>query len=112
MATFLDRVRQESTSDWETDGGWIANTEFCPLFAFWAAGGTTTAALKSRYSMTTAQAAQLDAIIATRPAAPLLLLNVPAYVQWVDKIIGVLHLASQYATGFNTNAAIVSALGI
>lgn len=112
MASFLDRVRQESASNWDTDGGWIANTEFCPMFLIWAAGGITTAALKSRYSMTAGQATQLDTLIATRPAAPLLLLNVPAYVQWADKICSVIHLASQYAVGFDTDALVKTALGI
>lgn len=112
MASFLDRVRTEATSDWQTDGGQIFHTEFCPLFQLWASGGISTAAVKSRYSMTTAQGNQLDAIIATRPAAPLLLLNVPAYVQWVDKVIGILNLACQYATGFDTDASVRTALGI
>lgn len=110
MASFLDRIR--SDSDYADDGGYINQDEFRGWMAMYASGVVTAAQIKSYYSCTTAQSAQLDAIFATRPSSPLLLLNVPAYVQWADKVVGIIQAACGYWTGFTTDALVKAALGI
>lgn len=110
MATLLDRVLH--TNDWVTDGGELSAQPFGYALCMYTAGLWTAANIKTQFDMTTSQGAQLDAILATRPAAPLLLLNVPAYVQWADKVIGIIWAAQAAWPPFDTEAEVKTALGI
>jgi hypothetical protein len=110
MASLLDRIR--CANDWDTDGGYVNPAEFNAYLQLWAAGNVSTATFKSHFSMTTAQGNQLDDILATRPAAPLLLINVAPYVLWSDKVAGIINLASQYVPEFDTDGEVQTALGI
>lgn len=110
MATLLDRLRQDS--DYLTDGNVIYPTDLAAYILAWSGGALTTAQFKTAFNMTSVQGTQLDAILATRPAAPLLLLNVPAYVQWVGKLAGLFIMIGAYQPLVDTDAKSKAALGI
>lgn len=110
MASFVDRTR--FANDWDTDGGFVSPQDLENLLSIYVAGGISAADIKSFFSMTTAQATQFDAILATRPSSPLLLLNVPAFVQWKDKISGVIWASSAGYPNYDTDAKVRAALGI
>lgn len=110
MASFLDRVRY--ANDWETDGGEVEAVTVAAMIGMYAAGVCSAGDIKTHFGCTTAQGTQLDAILAARPIAPLLLLNVPAYVQWADKVEGVLRCAQYGIPPVHTDAATKTALGI
>lgn len=82
------------------------------MIDMYASGAVTAAQFKSFFSMTASQGTQLDAVLATRPVSPLLLLNVPNYVQWTDKIAGIIQAAASYWANFDTDAKVKTALGI
>lgn len=110
MASLLDRMRY--ANDFDTDGGSIDINEFGAMLKLWNAGTLTAAQFKSHFSMTTPQGDQLDDILATRPATPILFLGIPAYVAWVHKVCGVMHMAALYTSEFDTDAKVQTALGI
>lgn len=112
MATFLDRIRQDN--DFATDGGVIFYGELQRWLDLYAAGLASAGDIKTYYSMTTAQGAQFDAILATQPSSGLLptLLNAKAISQWPNKVASVLGQAQSYCGGMTTDAATKTALGI
>lgn len=105
MATMFERVLD--LADTATDGGQIPASHFTSAFRMLTGGGMTAAQFKSQFSMTTAQGNELDALMATRPAVPLLLLNVPAWAQWPDRIAGAVEMA-----GIGIGATTASALRV
>lgn len=114
MATFLDRLRCEPTSDFATDGGPIACQELERWFNLYAAGVITNTQFKAFFSMTTAQGTQLDAILATQPSTllGLSLLNAKAVSQWPNKCASICEMAQMALGGLTTDAATKAALGI
>lgn len=89
----------------------IDRLQFASCMDGFAGGVLAASAMKTAMGLTTAQGTDLDAVLATRPAAPLLLLNVPAYVQWAAKISAVVALG-QYAMSFTTVSTMRVAMGL
>lgn len=110
MASFLDRIRY--ANDWDTDGGEIESTIIANMIDLYAGGGCSAAHIKAQFNCTTEQGNQLDEILAARPAAPVLFLGVPAYVQWATKLSGAFRCAQFAIAPITTDAALKAAIGI
>lgn len=109
MSNFIDRVIYNGDY---SDGAYI-NIDMLVMQLKWHAQGSLSAsAIKTFWDMNTGQATQFDAILATRPASPLLLINVPAYVLWVHKVCGILYAAAHAWTGYTTVGDVETALGV
>lgn len=109
MATFIDRVLQ--LSDYETDGGYIERSILADVLHMYVGGAVNSAYVKTYFALTTSQAAGLDEILATQPAALLTVLNAVARAAWVDKVVGILSMG-QRGADFVTVSAQRSALGL
>lgn len=97
--------------DYETDGGQIPTPHWIAAFWLHIGGGLTRAAFKSMFSMTTAQGNELDELLDSRPAVPLLLLNVPAWSAWPHRIAGAVQLVFTN-NGIDTASDLRAACGL
>ena len=114
MATFVERCC--AFADYETDGGFIPPQQLLYLLNLYNDDQIDAAFIKAIYSMTTAQATQFDAVLATRPGPPGGGSGQGAiafqFGFWPHKVTSIFEAAGYQWEGFTTAALVEAAVGI
>lgn len=110
MATLYERIL--GLADYDTDGGGIDRTQLDVALHMWDNGNLTTANFKTMFGCTTPQAADVDDVFATRPAALLTVLNAVNRARWCDSVMAnVVDAQNGYSAGTLTGAQLKTRLG-
>lgn len=109
-ATFYERAI--GVGDYDSDGGLIDLTAFFREIVLFEAGLTTAAALKTAFSLTTAQGNDLDDVLATMPGLVITLTQAATRARWAQKVYQVFYLGRQGDPRFDTTAECKTAIGV
>jgi len=111
-ATFIERCIR--VGDYDNDGGIIDLETFEDFLYLYeaSASGIDGDFMETAFSLTPAQRAQLDDILATRPATLLTALNATARSRWAHTIFSVLRCGVRAMPEMDTDAKVSAFLGI
>ncbi len=115
-ASYYDRVC--CFGDWENDGGQLRSDTLGKALVLYAAGLVDAAYVKTHClepgdnALTSPQQADIDDILATMPSTLLSLVGAFNKALWAAKVEQVLGAGRDQKTGFTTEAAVKTALGV